>query len=164
MNMRELNKIIMLFLFSFALFACKKEEDKYVYGVNTETISEAGVKKPNLKTNTEFISIAYTDIFGTTIPVSQLSKLQTGYLAFGDKAILEDRIIRSFLNKSGKQLPSSIGSDKKLFITDAYKKVYNRLPNEYEIFYLENLLSTESTITAEMFYYALMTSNEYRQF
>lgn len=163
MNMRELNKITLLFLFAFAVFSCKKE-DEYIYAVNTETISEAGVKKPYVKSNTEFISITYTDIFGATVPSSQLTKLQIGYLSFGDKGVLEDLLIRSFLNKSGKTLPTTIGSDVKLFVSDAYKKIYNRLPNEYEIYYLENLISKNPTITAEMFYYALMTSNEYRQF
>lgn len=161
--MPDLNKTIYILLFSLALLSCRKEE-KYVYAVNTETVSEAGVKKPNVKTNTEFISITYSDIFGGTVPSTQLTKLQTGYLAFGDKGILEDLIIRGFLNKSGKKFPTTIGSDVKLFISDAYKKIYNRLPNEYEIYYLEDLITKNPNITAEMFYYALMTSNEYRQF
>ncbi|MCX6183172.1 MAG: hypothetical protein NT150_14755 [Bacteroidetes bacterium] len=164
MSMQELNKIALFVLFAFAIFSCKKEEEKYVYAVNSKTISEAGVQKPSVKTNTEFISITYTDIFGTTVPATQLTKLQTGYLAFGDKGVLEDLLIRNFLNKSGKNLPAAIGSDVKLFISDAYKKIYNRLPNEYEIYYLENLISKNPSITAELFYYALMTSNEYRQF
>ncbi len=161
--MQELNKIALLFVFSFALFSCEKKTE-YVYAVNTETISEPGVKKPNLKSNTEFISITYTDVFGTTIPNSQLSKLQTGYLAFGDKGILEDLIIRNFLNNNAKKLPATIGSDVKGFIMEAYKKVYNRMPNEYEVFYLQDLILKNPAMTAELFYYALMTSNEYRQF
>ena len=161
MNMRDLNKIAILLL--FAVFSCKKH-DSYSYVVDSETISEAGVKKPYLKSNTEFVSIAYTDIFGSTISTTQLDKLQTGYLAFGDKGILEDLIVRNFLNKSSKQLPTTISTDVAGFITDAYKKVYNRLPNEYEVYYLKELISKNPSITAEMFYYALMTSNEYRQF
>ena len=68
------------------------------------------------------------------------------------------------MNKSGNTIPTSIGTDKKAFVTNAYKKVYNRVPNEYEIYYLTDLLNKNSSITAEMFYYSLMTSNEYRQF
>ena len=157
------SKIAFIIMGTLAIFSCKREET-YVYAVNTETVAEAGVKKPNVKTNTEFISITYTDIFGATIATSKLSEMQNGYLAFGDKGILEDLIIRALLNQNAKQIPASIGSDIKTFVVDAYKKIYNRMPNEYEIFYLEDLLKKNSGISAEMFYYALMTSNEYRQF
>ena len=145
------------------VFSCKKKQE-YVYDVNDETISAAGVQKPNVKSNTEFISIAYTDVMGTTVSAGNLNELKTQYLAFGDKGVVEDLIIRNFMNKSGNTIPTSIGSDKKAFVTNAYKKVYNRVPNEYEIYYLTDLLNKNSSITAEMFYYSLMTSNEYRQF
>ena len=145
------------------VFSCKKKQE-YVYDVNDETISAAGVQKPNVKSNTEFISIAHTDVMGTTVSAGNLNELKTQYLAFGDKGVVEDLIIRNFMNKSGNTLPTSIGTDKKAFVTNAYKKVYNRVPNEYEIYYLTDLLNKNSSITAEMFYYSLMTSNEYRQF
>ena len=152
-----------LLLLSIVLFSCKKKQE-YVYEVNDETISAAGVQKPNVKSNTEFISIAHTDVMGTTVSSSTLNELKTQYIAFGDKGVTEDLIIRNFLNKSGTTITTSIGSDKKLFITNAYKKIYNRVPNEYEIYFLSDLLTKNSAITAEMFYYSLMTSNEYRQF
>ena len=145
------------------VFSCKKKQE-YVYDVNDETISAAGVQKPNVKSNTEFISIAHTDVMGTTVSAGNLNELKTQYLAFGDKGVVEDLIIRNFMNKSGNTIPTSIGTDKKAFVTNAYKKVYNRVPNEYEIYYLTDLLNKNSSITAEMFYYSLMTSNEYRQF
>ena len=145
------------------VFSCKKKQE-YVYDVNDETISAAGVQKPNVKSNTEFISIAHTDVMGTTVSAGNLNELKTQYLAFGDKGVVEDLIIRNFMNKSGNTIPTSIGNDKKAFITNAYKKIYNRVPNEYEIYYLTDLLNKNSSITAEMFYYSLMTSNEYRQF
>ena len=135
-----------------------------MYDVNTETISEAGVLKPNVKSNTEFISIAYTDVMGATISSSNLDQLKVQYISFGDKGVVEDLIIRNYLTKSGNQIPTSIDTDKKVFVTNAYKKIFNRVPNEYEIFYLSDLLSKDPNITAEMFYYSLMTSNEYRQF
>lgn len=153
----------LLLCLTLFVFSCKKKQE-YVYDVNDETISAAGVQKPNVKSNTEFISIAHTDVMGTTVSAGNLNELKTQYLAFGDKGVVEDLIIRNFMNKSGNTIPTSIGNDKKAFITNAYKKVYNRVPNEYEIYYLTDLLNKNSSITAEMFYYSLMTSNEYRQF
>ena len=153
----------LLLCLTLFVFSCKKKQE-YIYEVNDETINAAGVQKPNVKSNTEFISIAHTDVMGTTVSAGNLNELKTQYLAFGDKGVVEDLIIRNFMNKSGNTIPTSIGSDKKAFVTNAYKKVYNRVPNEYEIYYLTDLLNKNSSITAEMFYYSLMTSNEYRQF
>lgn len=170
--MQELNRklrecrvrpALILLCCALFVFSCKKKQE-YVYEVNDETISAAGVQKPNVKSNTEFISIAHTDVMGTTVSAGNLNELKTQYLAFGDKGVVEDLIIRNFMNKSGNTIPTSIGADKKAFITNAYKKIYNRVPNEYEIFYLTDLLNKNSSITAEIFYYSLMTSNEYRQF
>jgi hypothetical protein len=172
MSMQELNRKMreykvrpaaLLLSLTLFVFSCKKKQE-YVYDVNDETISAAGVQKPNVKSNTEFISIAHTDVMGTTVSAGNLNELKTQYLAFGDKGVVEDLIIRNFMNKSGNTIPTSIGTDKKAFVTNAYKKVYNRVPNEYEIYYLTDLLNKNSSITAEMFYYSLMTSNEYRQF
>jgi PBP1b-binding outer membrane lipoprotein LpoB len=64
------------------VFSCKKKQE-YVYDVNDETISAAGVQKPNVKSNTEFISIAHTDVMGTTVSAGNLNELKTQYLAFG---------------------------------------------------------------------------------
>ncbi len=160
---RRVSPAVLLLCFALLVSSCKKKEE-YVYAVNDETVSEAGVQKPNVKSNTEFISIAHTDVMGTTVSSSNLNELKTQYTAFGDKGVTEDLIIRNFLNKPGNTIPTSIGSDKKLFITNAYKKIYNRMPNEYEIYFLNDLLTKNSAITAEMFYYSLLTSNEYRQF
>ena len=56
-----------IFLFSILmLFSCKKEE-KVTYHVNNVNITQNSANKDHLKSTTEFISIAYSDIFGTVI-------------------------------------------------------------------------------------------------
>jgi hypothetical protein len=146
-------------------FSCKKEKI-YVYEVNDVEISQPGVEKPNLKTNTQFISIAFTDLFGSTVSQDQLSDLEMVYVSFADKSVIEDLIIRTFLNETGNTLPSQteMDADISLFVTNAYKKIYTRLPNEYELWYLVDKINEEGNITTELFYYALLTSNEYRQY
>lgn len=153
-------------LLAFILFSCAKEEKKYVYEVQEVDISQAGAEKPNVKSSTEYISIAYSDAYGATIPNDLLNDLKTIYISFGDVGVTEDLIVRNFLNGSGVDIPTQVqmDADVNAFVISAYKKIYNRLPNEYEQWFLGNLITEDSDATPEVVYYALMTSNEYRQY
>ena len=144
---------------------CTKEKT-FVYEVQDETIQAESGDKATAKTTTEFISIAYSDLFGTTIPQDKLFKLNIAYNSFGDKKLIEDRIIRNFLNDPNVILPSDqdMHNDIGIFVINAYKKFFNRLPDEFEKYYLVNLIQTDTNITAVDVYYAIMTSNEYRYY
>lgn len=165
MNMLGYKDIGCSLLLSLIFFSCKKEK-VYVYQVNDVEISQPGVEKPNVKTNTQFISITYTDLFGSNISQSALSDLETVYLSFGDKSVIEDLIIRNFLNEAGVNLPSEqeMIENPVSFVKEAYNRLFNREPNEYESWYLVNKINESSEVTPELFYYALLTSNEYRQY
>lgn len=159
------SKVIVFLVGIFILTSCAKEK-VYVYQVEDIDIAQPGVEKPNVKTNTQYISIAYTDVFGSTISQSELSDLELAYLSFADKSVIEDLIIRNFLNQTGGTLPSEseMLNDVSAFVTEAYNKVYNRQPNEYEIYYHVKEINESTIVTPELFYYALLTSNEYRQY
>jgi hypothetical protein len=145
--------------------SCKKEKT-FVYDVNTVNVNSETGEKINAKTTTEFISIAYSDLFGNTISQDKLFKLNIAYTSFGDKKLIEDRIIRNFLNDASVIIPSdqNMRSDIPAFITNAYKKFFNRLPDEFEKYYLVNLIQTDTDVTAVDIYYSMMTSTEYRYY
>jgi len=158
----------LLLLFAVSCTNTKKEEelDTYVYGVNTADVNQHNGVKGTAKSTTEFISIAYADLFGTTISNDDLTKLFTAYSSFGDKKLIEDRIIRNFLDLPGTNIPATqvMRNDIPTYITNAYKKLFNRNPNEFEKYYLKNMIQNDTTITSEMMYYSFMTSNEYRYY
>ena len=83
-----------------------------------------------------------------------------------DKSVIEDLIVRNFLNESGGTLPSESDmlDDVSAFVTAAYNRVYNRQPSEYELYYHVQAIDESTTVTPELFYYVLLTSNEYRQY
>lgn len=144
---------------------CKKET-QYVYDVNPLTVEQEGGIKQHPKTNTEFISIAYSDLFGSTISNADLQKLNVAYSAFGDRKLIEDMIVKNFLNDASIAIPSKaqMQNDVPKFVTDTYKKLYNRQPNEYEKYYVVKVINADATITPVLVYYAMMTSNEYRYY
>ena len=149
----------------FAAIACNKEKT-YLYDVNSVDVKQQSGVKGTAKSTTEFISIAYADLFGTTISNDDLVKLFTAYSAFGDKKLIEDRIIRNFLDLPGTNIPTSqqMRTDIPTYITNTYKKLFNRNPNEFEKYNLKNMIQTDTTISSEMMYYSFMTSNEYRYY
>lgn len=154
-----------LILYGMLGHSCKKETD-YIYGVTDVDLNQSGANKPNVKSTNEFIAIAYSDIFGTTIPNDKLVKLQTAYTSFGDQKLIEQLVIRNFLNQPGNVIPSQVEmvADMDKFIEDTYIKFFARKPNEYEAYYLKNIMTTDPGITPELVYYAMMTSNEYRYY
>lgn len=160
------NKSISLLLIIIVLFACSKDEKEYVYQIDEVEIFQAGAEKPNVKTSTEYISIAYADVFGSNVPTNLLEDLKKIYESFGDKGVAEDLIIKNFLNDNSVQIPTNQEMEENisLFVTNAYKKVFNRAPNEAELWFLKDCIEKDSNISPKVVYYALMTSNEYRQF
>jgi len=161
------NILYILFLFFVVAISSCKKDPSYVYDVNDVNVTQPGVSKPNVKSTLEFISIAYSDLFGTTISAGELTDLSLAYLSFGDKKFIEDLIIRNFLNKTGVIIPSqsTMTSDVSKFVSDTYRKFYNRDPNEFEKWQVVNYINGNiANITPELIYYSFMTSDEYRYY
>lgn len=160
-----MKKIFLPLACALIIASCSKEKT-YLYDVNNVNVTQPGNNKGTAKTTTEFISIAYTDLFNTTISNVDLVNMFTAYSAFGDKKLVEDRIIRVLLDRPGVVIDSMQTMRNNLdgFITKSYKKFFNRVPNEFEKYYLKNKIQNDTTITPQMLYYSFMTSNEYRYY
>ncbi|MCW5906723.1 MAG: hypothetical protein KIS94_02605 [Chitinophagales bacterium] len=162
-----MKKLVIPFLFSMLLLqtACNKEK-RYIYQVQEQELYQSANEKQTLKTTTQFISIAYSDLFGTTITNSELTKFDVALQAFGDKAVLQDMIVKSLLNRSGVQIPSdnAMRADVAAFVEGTYLRIYNRKPNEFEAWKMKDLIEKNADITVKMVYYSLMTSEEYRYY
>lgn len=150
-------------LFFFA--SCKKEP-AYLYETNATDVTQDDGDKGNVKSTLEFISIAYTDIYGKEIPNAKLVNMSTAYQAFGDKKLVEDMIIRNLLNDTVTNIPTmnEMRANIPQFVENTYKKLLNRIPNEFEKFYIGNIIEKDATISPVTLYYAIMTCNEYRYY
>ena len=164
----NMKKALYLFLvLSVSFSACRKKEtqENYVYEIKDVSVKKDISEKTNQKTTTEFVSIAYSDVFGTTISSSTLVNLSTAYDAFGDKKLMEDLIIRNFLATAGAQIPttSDMNADVDGFIKSTYNKLLDRDPNEFELYSVKKIIQ-DNSMTPELIYYAILTSNEYRYY
>lgn len=154
--------VICLGLFS----SCSKDEVKYVYQVQEVHVSQPGADKPNVKNSQEYISIAYADVFGKSIPGDLLDDLSLTYVSFEDVSIVEDLIIRNFLNDSEADIPSDseMRADVPTFVKNCYSQFFGREPNGQEQWFLEEIIKDNTDLTPDVIYYSFLTSNEYGQF
>ena len=159
-------KSLIPFLFCFLVISCSKEEKKYIYQVQEVYVDSPGADKPNVKESTEYISIAYADVFGKSIGSDLLAQLTTSYVSFGDVSIIEDLIIRNFLADPDAKIPtdSQMRADVELFVKDCYNQFYGREPNAQEVWFFKDKINSNSGLTPEVVFYIFLTSNEYRQF
>lgn len=161
-----MKKIVYLFLtINLAIVSCKKET-LYVYEVDPVTAQKDKNGKGISKSTFEFISIAYSDIFETTISQNNLGRLSLLYLAFGDKRLIEDLLIKNMLNSPNVQLISNtqMRSNIEGFVSSIYLRIYNREPNELEAYTLAKSITDDASLTPVVIYYSMMTSDEYRYY
>jgi len=162
-----MKKLKLIILSSFLiLLSCHKEKND-IYELNDVTIEQNSANKDHLKTTTEFISIAYSDIFGTVISTYKLSDLSKIYSAFGDKKLIEEMVIKNFLNEPSIQIPqinrNSINTINS-FVNSTYRKLYNRNPDAYELWFISDMIEKDLDLNSELIYFSLMTANEYRYY
>jgi len=162
---KSMKKLVFFIILVLTLSSCKKETD-FVYEVNDVQVSKDKIGKGIPKTTVEFISIAYSDLVGSTISQNDLSRVTLLYLAFGDKRLIEDLLIKNIVNSTVVNIPSDdeMRSDITAFINSTYLKLFNRDPNEVELFTLRKQISENTSITPKLVYYAMMTSDEYRYY
>jgi hypothetical protein len=89
------------------------------------------------------------------------------YRAFGDKKLIEEMVIKNFLNEPTIQIPildRTSESTIQTFVTNAYKKLFNRNPDEYELWFVADMIQKDTALSAELIYFSLMTANEYRYY
>lgn len=158
--------LLYILLIALTFTACKRDPS-YIFEVDDVAVTQSAGEKNRLKTDIEFVSIAYADIFGASISQNDLEEIVTTYKSFGDKSLVIEMIIRKFIDEGGSSIQAinrSSNENIELFVSETYKKLYNREPDAYEKWYLSELISNESDIDAELVYYSLMTANEYRYY
>lgn len=154
-------------LLSIALLvSCQGGQDVYLYEVDEVEIKSTNLDKNNLKTDLEFLSLAYSDLFGTTISENALTQMVNSYNSVGDKLLIADYIIRNMINAPGASVPTNqaMRADIETFVQDAYKKFFVREPSEYERWHFQQLIEQDTDIRPEQIYYAFLTSDEYRYY
>lgn len=162
--MKFRNKLIIL-LFLIAAVSCKKEIINEYHLDNVHVPRNEG-QKGTLKSDLQFISIAYSDLFGKEISESEKNVLLQIYNSVGDKNVVVDMIIRAALVNPALQIPSDweMLDDPEGFIDKLYSKLLTRAPSEIEKWYLVSFIRANQGFTVRDFYYLILSCDEYRYY
>ena len=115
------------------------------------------------KTDLQFISIAYMDVFGKAIPQQELNSIKEVFLSQGDRELNRKALIIKLLQNQPETLPGEniLAVNPESFLRFCFKQFYRRVPSNKE---LTELLIThqEDPLTASDWYLAFMMSDEYQ--
>lgn len=164
--------------YSFLLFltvllwqtSCNKkveiQKNRYIFNVEDQELYQSSAQKQYLKTTDQFISIAYSHLFGVSITNNELNQYNVSLQALGDKATIQDMIVKSLINRNNVVLvtDNAMRADIAAFVEQTYLRFYNRKPNEFERWKMKDLIEKNTDISPKMIYYSMMTGDEYRYY
>lgn len=159
------NFLWLLPFFAAAMFSCKKEK-QVVFGVTNQTVYEDKALKTKRKSDAEYISILYTNLYQTPISPGQLYKTQNIIYSIGDRNVATETVLSNYFNTSGLKLPTDVKMRSNIdsFVIQTYKRFYLRYPSEGEKTWFRNYISSNSAVTVEMVYTAFADSDEYQYY
>ncbi len=168
MNMLISNFIKKSFLVSIVFLSlfvtsCKKENDDTLYQVNEEELLPSNVNKKRLKTNEQYVSILYANLFQKALSANKVYDISQCFESIGDKVVAREVLISNFMNKPDVLIPSvtQMNANVEQFVIDTYKRFYIRLPTEAEKEYIKKSITADPNLTPELVYMSFALSDEY---
>jgi hypothetical protein len=145
-----------------ALQSCKKETN-VMYELNEVALYNDSSEKTRMKTNEQFVSILFTNLFQSGISSDVVFELNECFLSIGDQELAREVLISNFFNQSGVQLPTvdEMNADLDGFIENTYRRFFVRNPSEGEKTWVKNFIQTNPYMTPELVYFSFALSNEY---
>lgn len=146
-----------------SFLACKKEINPDQYEVNQVELYSSIGEKTKVKTQQQYVSILYTNLFQQALSGNQLVQIIDCLESIGDKELGREVLISNFMNKPNVQLPSDslMRANPDQFIKDTYERFFVRIPTEVELTWYRNFIETNPQLSAELVYFAFALSNEY---
>jgi hypothetical protein len=144
---------------------CKKD-DGNTYGVNNENLLPPGAGKTKVKSNEQYVSILYANLFQQALRANSLYDISKCIESIGDKDVAKEVIISNFMNKPNVQLPadSTMRNDVPKFVVDTYNRFLVRNPTEAEKTWFVNFINANPNVTPELVYFSFALCNEYQYY
>ena len=138
-------------------------EKPVVYEVNPEPVYPPNAQKTKLKSEEQFISILYANLFQKALSANELLEVTDVIFSIGDKDLAHEVVISNLMNKPDVILPSDslMRADIDAFMEETYERFLVRDPTEAELTWFRNFIENNPKVTAELVYFAFALSNEY---
>ena len=157
--------LIYISLLILLLYSSCKGKDK-VYELNSIVAHPANTGKDKLKTDEQYISILYANLFQKALSANKLVEISECIQSIGDKETAKEVIIANFLNDPDIIIPSrqDMLDDPDGFLDETYHRFFVRNITEAEKTYLKNLIMANDSLTPEMLYYSFALSDEFQYY
>jgi ABC-type uncharacterized transport system auxiliary subunit len=154
------------------LGACTKEitqqhvYDNTIYLLDTVPVYTSSVEKTKKKTPEQFLTILYADLYNQAISSNEMAEMSQLLLSIGDKLMVRELLLSSFMNAGGVNLPtdSEMRADVDAFVEDTYIRFFVRLPTEYERYYLRERIENDLDLSPELIFTSFALSTEYQYY
>jgi hypothetical protein len=122
-----------------------------------------GAEKDRLKTNDQWISILYANLFQETLPAGELFEIKQCLASIGDQEIGRAVVLANMMASEDVLLPSEqeMNADLDAFIHATYVRFLVRYPTEAETTWLANFVENNPAMTPELVYTSFALSDEY---
>ena len=87
------------------LLAACTEKETLRYGLQDQVVYEDKTQKTKRKSESEYISILYTNLYQQPITPNQLYKTQQVVQSIGDRTLAWEMLLSNYFNKPGIQMP-----------------------------------------------------------
>jgi hypothetical protein len=150
-------------LFLLVLAASCTKNERLSYGLIDQELYEDKTLKTKNKSESEYISILYTNLYQKPIAPNELYKTQNVVYSIGDRTLAYEMLLSNYFNQSAVQIPSDNKMRGRLdsFVLDTYKRFYLRYPSEAEKTWFHNYIQANPDASVEMVYTAFAASDEY---
>ena len=157
-----LKNVTLIALSCFLLFSCKPD-DHLIYDVNEVYASGTEAEKGTLKSDAQYLSILYSNLFQRAISANELFDLNDLIESCGDKETIREVILSSWMNSPDKIIPTDVEmrADVDQFIVDTYMRFYVRTPSQAERAWFRNFINSDPNVTPELVFLSFALSNEY---
>ncbi len=159
---RFISFAILLLLTGILIPGCKRDEH-LIYNVNEVYSQGTASQKGNLKSDPQYLSILYSNLFQRALSADALFDLNDLIESCGDKESIREVILSSWMNAPDKIIPTNqeMRADVDQFIIDTYMRFYVRLPSQSEKTWFRNFINSDPNVVPELVYLSFALSNEY---
>ena len=150
---------------SVLLASCKKDPE-VLFELNNLELYPSAADKTKVKSNQQFVSILYTNLFQSAIPGSDVFELDALFKSIGDQDVAKEVLISNFFNQQGVQLPSTaeMNADIDTFIAETYKRFFVREPSVAETTWVKNFIQNNPYMSPELVFFSFALANEYQYY
>ena len=155
--------LVLVFSFSLLTFSACKKTDENTYDVNNVNLLPPGAGKTKQKSNEQYVSILYANLFQQALSANRLFDITQCIESIGDKDIAREVIISNFMNKPDVLIPADfvMQNNPEQFVIDTYNRFWVRNPTVAEKTWFVNFINANPNVTPELVYFSFALSNEY---